>query len=75
MNHSNHAQVIASPLSDDFLSAVDLATELRLTPNTVRKWGRLGVIPCFRVNSRVVFYSREAVRQYMAKYLLKEVTQ
>ena len=40
MNHSNHAQVIASPLSDDFLSAVDLATRTQLT-RTPYENGRL----------------------------------
>jgi hypothetical protein len=73
VNHLKQAPAHVSPLSDDFLSAVDLATELRLTPNTIRKWGRLGIIPCFRINSRVILYSRDAVRQGMAKYLLKEV--
>jgi uncharacterized protein YjcR len=63
---------VISQLSDDLITSVDLAEELGRTPNTIRKWTRLKIIPAIRLNTRVVWYDRADVRRALQKYRQKE---
>ena len=63
---------VFSQLSDDLITSVDLAEELGRTPNTIRKWTRLKIIPAIRLNTRVVWYDRADVRRALQKYRQKE---
>jgi hypothetical protein len=58
---------------DDLITSVDLAEELRLAPNTVRKWTRLGILPAVKIGRNFIRYDRNAVRRAIARYQQKEI--
>ena len=41
---------------DDYLTAVELAARLRVTPATIHAWHRRGWIPCLRAGRRPVLF-------------------
>ncbi len=49
------------------LSATELAAELGYHPATIRRWARQGLIPCERVNKRVILFDLTAVEQALKK--------
>lgn len=43
-------------MSDELLTASELATRLRVKPSTVSEWARQGRIPAVRITPKVVRY-------------------
>lgn len=46
---------------NQLLTAVELASKLKLKPETVRQWTRKKMIPCIRVTNKVIRYEFSAV--------------
>ena len=44
-----------------FLTAIELAEQLQIAPETVRQWTRRGVIPSLRLSAKVIRYEPEEV--------------
>ena len=47
---------------DELLTATELASRLRVRPETVKSWARTGVIPTIRVNHKVHRFDYDAVK-------------
>ena len=45
----------------ELLTARELAKRLRVSPETVRAWGRRGCIPTLRLSRKAIRYNLEAV--------------
>jgi excisionase family DNA binding protein len=58
----------------EWMTAQELATRLRVTPETVRAWGRLGRIPALRLSPKVVRYNARAVFAALASGQSKGVS-
>jgi len=43
------------------LTAVELASRLKLKPETIRQWTRKKIIPCIRVTNKVIRYEFSTV--------------
>ncbi len=50
----------------DYLTADELAEQLRLQPSTIRQWSRRGLIPAVRLSPKVVRFQLEAVVEALA---------
>lgn len=46
---------------NSLISAELLASQLGVTPRTVRDWARKGKIPCVRISPKVIRFNPEAV--------------
>jgi excisionase family DNA binding protein len=51
----------------ELLTADELATRLKVRPNTVKEWARAGKIPRVRITPKVVRYDPDAVREALEK--------
>lgn len=58
----------------ELLTARELAKRLRLSPDTVRAWGRRGVIPTLRLSPKACRYDADAVLAALAKAPAKGVS-
>jgi excisionase family DNA binding protein len=58
----------------DWMTAQELAKRLRVTPDTIRAWGRLGRIPVLRLSPKVVRYNPQAVFAALVNGSTKGVT-
>jgi excisionase family DNA binding protein len=45
----------------ELLTTEELATRLRVSPETIRAWARRGCIPTLRLSPKVIRYNAEAV--------------
>lgn len=52
-------------MTEDLLTANELAERLRLRPRTIREWARRGLIPAIRLSPKVVRYELAAVLEAM----------
>lgn len=52
-------------MSEELLTADELAERLRLQPRTIREWARRGLIPTIRLSPKVVRYELAAVVEAM----------
>ena len=43
-------------MSDDLLTAAELAHRLKVKPGTIREWTRIGKIPARRLSHKVIRY-------------------
>ncbi len=50
----------------DLLTPIELARELRITPQTVSVWHRKGIIPSAYACGRVIRFNRDAVHAALA---------
>lgn len=48
-------------MQPELLTAAELARQLRVQVDTVRRWAREGRIPCLRISPKVVRYERARV--------------
>jgi hypothetical protein len=55
------------PVLSEFLTAKELAAELRLNRRTVDRWHRIGTGPPRTLVGRMVMYRRDAVRKWLAE--------
>lgn len=46
---------------DELLTATQVAKYLSLRPSTIKLWTRDGVIPCIRINSKIIRYDQREV--------------
>lgn len=58
--------IIRKP-ADRLLTAKQVGEILGVTPETVKRWGRKGILPSIRLNSRLVRFSEIAVQQWIAQ--------
>jgi predicted site-specific integrase-resolvase len=50
-------------MSSDYLDARALADRFHVTPPTILRWARAGMIPCLRAGRRPVLFDPEQVEQ------------
>ncbi len=48
-------------MSDELLTADEMATRLRVRPETLRGWSRRGLIPAVRISRKTVRFDPDAV--------------
>ncbi len=53
-------------MATDYLTAVELARQFRLTVETVRQLARDGRIPCIRLGPKIIRFDPQAVAQTLA---------
>ena len=51
----------------ELLDAVEMAERLRIRPDTLRLWGRTGVIPRVRINDKIVRYDAVEVIEHLRR--------
>ena len=54
--------------SNEFISAEEAGKILGICAQVVLKWAKLGKIPVYRFNKRVVRFSRSELSAWMKKY-------
>ena len=69
--NQNVGEALNSP-DDDIVTSKIIAGDYRVDVETVYKWAQKGIIPVFRINKRLLRFSRQEVRQAIAKYRVKE---
>jgi hypothetical protein len=73
LNLSSGEDFSLPPLNANLLTCDELARELDLVPNTVRKWTRLKILPAIKIGRNFIRYDRNDVRRALAKYRQKEI--
>jgi Helix-turn-helix domain len=63
---------LSSPLNVNLLTCAQLAKELDLVPETVRKWTRRKILPAFKIGRNYIRYDRNDVLRALAKYRQEE---
>lgn len=53
--------------SDRLLATRDLADRLNTTPETIRRWARLGRIPVYRVGAKTLRFDLAEVREALRR--------
>lgn len=46
---------------EKLITCGELAKRLNLTPGTIRRWARAGIIPCLKLSSKVVRFDTDEV--------------
>lgn len=50
------------------MTAQEIAAYLRISPKTIYNWVSLQIIPCFRLNRRMVRFDPDRVDEWFAQY-------
>ncbi len=58
----------------ELLTTRELAKRLRVSPETIRGWGRRGCIPTLRLSRKAIRYEMSAVLTALARASGKEVS-
>lgn len=53
---------------DRLMTVDEVADYIQVKPKTIYNWASLGVIPCIRMNKRIVRFKLEKVLKWLAKY-------
>jgi len=53
---------------DSLLTAQEIADYMRIKLKTIQNWAALGILPCLRVNNRVLRFWRGDVDKWFAQY-------
>lgn len=53
---------------DRLLTVEEIADYIQVKPKTIYNWASLGIIPCIRMNKRIVRFKLEKVIKWLAGY-------